>query len=618
MPVRFFSLAILSLLFLSGSSSAQTASTEPTAEKDKAKTELEKRVIGTLDQVIADASLLRLPRNRAVLYSLAGDLYWKYDEKRSLDLFRRAGADLLASTADSEREKAESDDPFTSMWDWDDVRQEVLPLIAKRDPELALDLLIQTRPQKVAEAIAKYTAPAPKDDKGESYSPERFRYQREIALEQQFALLVAENDPDKAIKLIKESLAKGISYNVLTLLHKLNQKSDKKASEFAGEVIKKIVESDLAKRKDDLNAALQFLQFATNPNTGNRPPDQKPFKFSETQVADLANKLANTFLQPSASMEMTFALSRAMSSFEKVIPERVPILRQKLNDSNSKLPVEMKRQQERQKVWDQNSTPEEILAMWPKLGEMEKVSAQQSLLYKIRDIEDETRAKKLIEQIPDPKTRERVQEEYEAARIGRQARAGKLDEARRSIANLTKKKTQIQRLVALAIDFHKKGSETDIETANSLMKDAKGLANEFPEDEDDLADLMEVVRGFSVVDPPEAFRLFNPVIDQVNDVVQASAVLSKYNKRNRSFQKGELVMRTRSWSSDGVFFFRFANVIESLGKADIDKMSSTADRLQRPDSRSIIKLFLIQGFQRDEKKANSNDPASGGAIYYSF
>jgi hypothetical protein len=62
---------------------------------------------------------------------------------------------------------------------------------------------------------------------------------QEIALEQRFAVLAAEQNPDKAIKLIKESLAKGISYNVLPLLQKLNQKDEKKASALADDVVKK-------------------------------------------------------------------------------------------------------------------------------------------------------------------------------------------------------------------------------------------------------------------------------------------------------------------------------------------------------------------------------------------
>ncbi len=77
------------------------------------------------------------------------------------------------------------------------------------------------------------------------------------------------------------------------------------------------------------------------------------------------------------------------------------------------------------------------------------------------------------------------------------------------------------------MDFHKKDTEKDRETAAGLMKDAKKLTNEYPEDEDELNDLMEVVKGYAIINPNEAFRIFEPIVDQINDFVQATAILSK-------------------------------------------------------------------------------------------
>ena len=45
----------------------------------------------------------------------------------------------------------------------------------------------------------------------------------------------------------------------------------------------------------------------------------------------------------------------------------------------------------------------------------------------------------------------------------------------------------------------------------------------YPEDEDELNDLMEIVKGYAVVEPNEAFRIFDSVVDQINDYVQADA-----------------------------------------------------------------------------------------------
>ena len=604
------SLILFSFTFLS----AQTASPTSTAsEKDKAQKELEKQVLKMLDDAVGEAETLKLANNRAIVYAIAGDLYWKFDEKHARDLFRRSGNELLTANADAEKEKGEGEGEYEDFYESTGVRNDVLPMIAKHDGDLAIELLLQTRPPKIAEALAKAAQPNTKQGSGMfDFNPAQFQVQQEIALEQSFAVFAAEQNPDKAIKLIKESLSKGISWNVLPLLQKLNQKDEKKAASLADDVVKKIVDTDLTKKGDDLNAAIRLLQFATNPNAS-KNTEKKQFKFSDAQLKNLADKVFDTFMQPNNSLQMAMALSQVMPSLEKFVPEKIAILKQKQTEAMKNLPPEIKQIQQRQKLWNPNSTPEEILAEIPKLNDFEKGLAYRSLGYKIAQVEDEARAKKLIEQIPDEKARADASELVESAKISRTAKDGKLDEAKKMIGNLSKKKTQIQKLVALAMEFYKKATDKDRETAVNLMKDAKALANEYPEDEDELNDLMEIVRGYAVVDPAEGFRIFEPIVDQINDFVQASAILSKYNKHNRIFKKGELVMKVNGYSWEGLLLFRYINQIQLLGKADLNRMNLFSNKFQRSDARTIVKLFVAQGFLKDEKSENASNSE---AAYY--
>ena len=611
-------LVCLSLLILaiSTSASAQTSPTESKTEKEKLQKELEVQVLKMLDQAVGDAGTLKLAQNRAIVFAIAGDLYWKFDEKRARELFRNSANDVLVANAEAEKEQKADDDLYSQVFDFEsNYRSEILPLIAKHDADFALDLLVQTRSAKLADAMAKAAQPKTKQDNDfMSYNPERYRVRGEIALEQSFAVLAAEQNPDKAIKLIKDSLAKGVSNSILPLLQKLNKKSEKKASELADEVIKKIADMNLTKNRDDFGAVIRLLQYATNPNTSKTVRD-KQFKFSDSQLRDLAGKIADTFLQPNSSLEMTMAMNEALPSLEKFAPEKIVLLKQKQEEAMKNLPPELKKMQQQQMLWNSNSTPEEILTVLPKLNEYEKVSAYQGIVNKIGQIDDDARAKKLIEQIPDEKARERATEAFESGRITRTAKEGKLDEAKKLIGNLGKKKTQIQRLVALAIDFYKKDTEKDRETAAGLMKDAKKLTNEYPEDEDELNDLMELVKGYATINPNEAFRIFDPFVDTINDFVQASAVLSKYNKRSSYFKKGELIMKVKnnSWNSfsGNLLLYSYINQIQLLGKADLNRMSLLSDKFGRNDARTIVKLFVAQGFLKDEKESEENTFTGG-------
>ncbi len=611
---RLAFLFCLQAVFFSFALAQGASPTDSQSDKEKTKKELEERVVRMLDQAAGDAPTLRLPQNRAVVYGIAGDLYWKFDEKRAREMFRNAAGEILIFNAETEKERKENTEMYFEFFG-NDVRSDVLSLVAKHDADLALEMLLQTRPANLSEAMTRLGRPDSRQEGNDyfSFDPDRRRVQQEIALEQRFALLAADENPDRAIKLIKDSLSKGISWNVMPLLQKLYKKDEKKASALADDVIRKIVETDLTKRSEDLSAAIGMLQNSTNPN---RPPDpkEKAFKFSDAQLKDLGNKIASTFLQPSNSLSIAMSMARVMPSLEKVVPERAVLLKQRQAELTKNMPPELRSMQRQQKLWNMNSTPEEILAEIPKLNEIEKRSAYQSLANRIGNLDDDARAKKLIDQIPDEKARENAADAYESGKIGRASRDGKLDEAKKLIGNLTRKKTQIQKLVALAMEFHKKGTEEDIKTATGLMKDAKALANEFPEDEDELGDLMEVVKGYAIVDPDEAFRIFEPIVDQINDFVQASAILSKYNKRNRAFKKGELVMRSSGYSWDGFLLFRYVMQMQMLGKADLNRMSLLSDRFQRGDTRTIVKLFVAQGFLKDEKKPDAE--SIGGSVIF--
>jgi hypothetical protein len=311
-----------------------------------------------------------------------------------------------------------------------------------------------------------------------------------------------------------------------------------------------------------------------------------------------------------------------MPMLEKFVPDKSVPLRQRQAEMQGSMPSELSSIMESQKLWDANSTPEDIIAQIPKLKtEIEKTTAYSALAKKIGELDDDARAKKLIDQIPDEKARANAQEQFDVARAGRSAMAGKLDEARKTIGTLTKKKIQIQRLVSLAIDFQKKGGEKDIATAKSLMKDAKALTNDFAQTEDDLADVMEVVKGFATVDPDTAFRMIEPVIVRINDYVQASSVLATFQAQSTPFRNGEVVMKINGNSRDilgnnrDMLLFRYVSQMQLLGKADLDRMTLLSDRFARPDSRAIVKLFVLQGYLKDEKQTGPPS-TTGGTITY--
>lgn len=633
----FFLISVLcfSGVFAFGQIQPTETATPSNADADAKTKETNEKVVQILEGAARDGGSLRLPLNRAIVFTLAGDLLWNLDEKRARELFRSVTSELLTYNQETEKERSDNARNNFQFFDNSDPRAELLPVIATHDAQMALEMLYATRPAKLAEAMAKGSTPAantvgpggPGGGRAAGRNQDAQSVNQEIALEQRLTLLAAKEDPDKLIKMINDSLAKGLTNTVIQPLQALYKKDPKKADELAGKVVSTLTGADWTGNPQNFRMALNFIQVGNSQNTAAKPGD-KPFRFSDAQDRDLAVKIASFLIQPKPSNQILNMIDQALPVIQRYAPEKVALLKQEQASSAQNANG---RNAQRQQMISPNSTPEDILAQISKMTtDQEKNRAYSMLGSKISQITDDDRAKKLLDQIPDEKTRTAAADQYEAAKIARSTTGGSLEDARKLIGRMSAGKNQLQTTISLAIAFFNKGTAEDIEAAAALMTDAKGKINPSPEDEDELADLMEVVRGYAIVEPDTAFRLIEPIIDQFNDVVNASAVLSKYNRRNTSFKKGELVLKANGnaggargggpggfggpggggpGAGGDVLFYRYISQMQMLGKADLDQMTRLADRFSRTDARTIVKLFVIQGFLAPDKKP-VNKPAT--------
>ena len=141
------------------------------------------------------------------------------------------------------------------------LRPQLLYMIAARDPQLALDLLHESRP-----------ASADGASQGSSMG------NQEEGLEQAIAAQAAENDPKLALKMAEEGLDKGISYGALNVLERLRQKDPESAKKLAGEIVEKLQGENLS--GESALVAVSML------STVLRPPTQTRFYGSSPASAD--------------------------------------------------------------------------------------------------------------------------------------------------------------------------------------------------------------------------------------------------------------------------------------------------------------------------------------------
>src|SRR2546426_4820888 len=162
----------------------------PRTQEDKEKElerrrELDRKTSGLIDEIAGGAWSLKLPENRSFVLAATADLLWERDEKRARSIFWQALDNLnMANPPASQTaaraaagSKAQSSNQYFAIFA---LRQGFLRKVARRDPQLALDMLHVTRQLPPEPANVKYHLPDESD------------------LEQEIASEVAARDPRRA------------------------------------------------------------------------------------------------------------------------------------------------------------------------------------------------------------------------------------------------------------------------------------------------------------------------------------------------------------------------------------------------------------------------------------
>src|ERR1044072_6215626 len=241
--MRYLMIAIVLVL------SSLTIGAQPDAEKEaQQRQELEKKTLALVNEIASAAWGLKLPENRIFVMSSAADLLWTFDEKRARNLYWEAVNSISSlnvavpkpgeTLSKGDREKIMQAYFLTLR-----LRQSLLRQIARRDVQFVMDMLRasrQTPPRQLGLDNAFLAG--------------------ERNLVQDIAGEIAWRDPEQALQLARQSLAKGLSFEALNLLQQLQQRDSEKATIFAGDIITKLQTANVATDIRASVAALWLLQ----------------------------------------------------------------------------------------------------------------------------------------------------------------------------------------------------------------------------------------------------------------------------------------------------------------------------------------------------------------------
>jgi hypothetical protein len=583
---------LLCLLALGLLLAPQTIRAQGTPQKDKEteqRQELEKKTLALLNETASAAWSLKLPENRLFVMANAGDLMWTFDEKRARTLFWDAlnaiGAlSPAARNATENPSKADRDKLIQSYFFVFGRRQRLLTQIARRDPQLALDMLRATRqvPPKL--------------------SGLEFKLPDDRQLEQEIAIVVAARDPAQALQVARQSLAKGLTWQLMNLLDQLNEKDSEKASQFAGDIITKLQTVNVASDFHTSRIAIQLLQISRSPDQKhlNVPGVEGPkvLSLDDEQKRQLVELLTNAALSASANSNLLHQINEVMPEIQQFFPERRAGIERKLATFNQTLTTRQRAQDAYNALVRSGAMEEMVRSAATADDETRHWLYHEAAMAAIAQGKTDSFRDFLNTEVSDSGERSKVLDSLDTEEISAAVFRKRADDLRKLLPGIARKEERARAMAELAVMLKEKGEDAE---ASGLLDDAAALIKTDLTDEKKTNALLTFLCAYAIVDPPKAFALAGRTIDQANTQISLLLLLDRVVKSG-AVKRSEILLEQAGMLPLDVMMFRYGNGVAALAKADFNRTKALADRFDRNELKLMAQLLIIKGILQPQNR----------------
>jgi hypothetical protein len=310
----------------------------------------------------------------------------------------------------------------------------------------------------------------------------------------------------------------------------------------------------------------------------------------EKHLKDIALKLIDHFLQdPSAG---SGDLPLFIPAFEKYAPEKVAQLKKLLPEDQRNRGELLKM------VSDPNIKPEKLIEEAEKYKGYDKFFLYQGAVDKFIEAGQGENARELLKSAPDSKQRDDAIAYLEERISSKALKDDKFDDVQKALANTESGSAKIKLLVDLAVGLNRKNTKEARDEAVKLMEEARRLAPDSPENNEDIENMLKIASGYASIEPEKAFPYLMTLVDMTNDLLMAKSLLAKYNRRNVNFKQGELLY-TNNFGYGISSYTKYGKELGLMATADFDRTKNLIERLGRQDVRIMLKILLAQSILRE-------------------
>lgn len=589
----------------------ESAKQEPTKteEDKKAREEMEKKAFALVDEIIKEALSLRLPENRIRIQALLGDMLWKRDERRARILFKQATDGLIELIAQTGSPlNIYSPQNVLIMQTREQLKQEVLNIIAQRDPKYAREFLRSVR------------ASSPEQNANNANIAQ---YEMDYGQELRLASQIAVTDPAQALQIAEESIPKGLRMEMVGIFNQIASKDREMGDKLLSAIMKNLRATNLSENDTAASFALSLMQLGINgTDNDDEDEDEKAVKvdqlsrpgnndspvLNEKVIRELMEMLAAAALSNSKPSRdegegygegwrsyLLTELNSIIKEVEKYAPSRASQISRKAAQSNRKVPPEEKFYKEQERVLS-NGSVDEVLETAKKAPDELRDALYQQAATKALGEGDESRARQIInDNISNPVQREQFLNTINNQAAFHTAALGKIEETRQLLNRIPpEQRTEV--MIQLANSLASKGEK---KIALQVIDEARGLIGSQPANYTELLQLLSISRAYVSIEAMRGFEIIESIIDQLNTLFAAAAILDGFDYA-RYFREGELVPQSSGLLT--TMAMQCVKDIALLAKNDFDRAKLAADRFQRSELRTLARLYVAEGVLSDKQQ----------------
>ena len=536
-----------------------------------------------VDQIVADIADLKLAENRATAYARAGSIEWPLDQKRAISLYQNAISELINAQMLAES-STKTDGGQNDLLNGSGTRQQILNTIASHDAALALDYLFKTRPAAVTKAMS-----ADRDPKKIGNNSGNYIAQNEFNMEQSFVRMAAEQDPARAKKLIEDAIAKGISGETLGLLKKLSEKEPSGAAGLASQVVDKLMRTELTVNGQPNYLVTQLMTGVLNEFLSGEKTTERTLKFDESQLRAMAQKLLSYSLEY-GNYDGGYMLYSLIPIAQRFAPSTVETLKTVARNSNCRGFCGAWDPEIQTLMNNGETTPEVMLAAANKVPGNQRNSIYQSAANKYVQQGNVSKARELISEKFSDDEADEIMRNLDNQYACKLMNEGNFSSAEQLIDTFPVNQ-RIGALINLANTAYARDNEKNKAYALALISKVRDVIGDPPENNFEFQSVMQVVTSLMNIDPPEAFRIYESLVPQMNDLSDAAAVIYGF-QGGSNVRSGEFVI---AYGSSFGYYGADSSQLPVLARSDFDRTLRLIDSFTRREIRVALKLQLAEG-----------------------